>query len=146
MKKTFYTVSVLVLCYTALSFSTNQGDDSWKVPDKYQQLKNPVPADEASIASGKELFEYFCVDCHGNDGQGNKKKTARFDNPPTDLSAITCQQQSDGALLYKIYNGHENMPAFKRRLPGNQSVKEGGFGKTRIPGDIINYIRSLAKK
>jgi hypothetical protein len=38
------------------------------------------------------------------------------------------------------------MPAFKRRIPGNQSVKEGSFGNTRIPGDIINYIRSLAKK
>jgi hypothetical protein len=38
------------------------------------------------------------------------------------------------------------MPGFVKRLPGHVGITEDSFGKTRIPGDLINFLRSFAKK
>lgn len=38
------------------------------------------------------------------------------------------------------------MPGFKKRIPGNDDVIEGTFGKTQSPGDLINYLRTFGKK
>ena len=145
MKKLFLLTGLLITVFAAYSFITDQ-QDPWKVAEKYENLKNPVPADEASIASGKELYDYFCVNCHGNDGKGSGKRALKLNNMPTDFTLDIFQQQSDGALLYKIYSGHSDMPGFKKRIPGNQDAMDGSFGKTRIPGDLVNFIRSFGKK
>ena len=38
-----------------------------------RELKNPVEADENSLARGKDVYEAFCLSCHGTmgDGQGH---------------------------------------------------------------------------
>lgn len=146
MKKILLLLGVVALITTTLSFRNSSGEDPWKVPEKYEKLKNPVPADEASIASGKELYNYFCLSCHGSDGKGSGKRAYKLDHTPTDFTNEAFQSQSDGALLFKIYSGHEEMPAFKKRMPGYQDAREISFGKTRIPGDLVNYIRSFGKK
>ena len=146
MKKIIFVLGILVVITTTLSFKITNQEDPWKVPEQYEKLKNPVPADEASIASGKELFDYFCLSCHGTDGKGSGKRALKLDNSPTDFTTDVFQTQSDGALLYKIYSGHKEMPGFKKRIPGNQDAMEGSFGKTRIPGDMVNYIRTFHKK
>jgi len=70
MKKIIVLLGVVAFITTTLSFrSVIVQEDPWKVPEKYEKLKNPVPADEASIASGKELYNYFCMSCHGTDGK-----------------------------------------------------------------------------
>ncbi len=147
MKKIIVLLGVVAFITTTLSFrSVIVQEDPWKVPEKYEKLKNPVPADEASIASGKELYNYFCMSCHGTDGKGSGKRALKLDHSPTDFTTDAFQKQSDGALLFKIYSGHKEMPAFKKRMPGNQDAMEGSFGKTRIPGDIVNYVRTFGKK
>lgn len=145
MKKLLLLTGILITLFTAYSFITDQ-QDPWKVPEKYESLKNPVPADEASLASGKELYDYFCVNCHGNDGKGSGKRALKLNNQPTDFTLDIFQQQTDGALLYKIYSGHSDMPGFKKRIPGNQDAMDGSFGKTRISGDLVNYVRSFGKE
>ena len=146
MKRSFLLLGVVALITTTLLFMIVQQEDPWKVPEKYEKLKNPVVADESSIASGKELYDYFCHSCHGTDGKGSGKRALKFDNTPPDFTTAAFQQQTDGALLYKIYSGHKEMPGFKKRIPGNQDAMEGSFGKTRIPGDIVNYVRTFGKK
>ena len=118
-------------------------DDPWEVPERYEKLKNPVSADKASINSGKEIYNSYCIYCHGKDGTGSGKRAYLLDTPPADFTAESFQQQSDGALLYKIYSGHKDMPGFKKRIPGTKDAIEGGFGKTRMPGDLVNYIRTF---
>ena len=126
------------------SFITAQ-EDPWKVPEKYQNLKNPVTADEASITSGKELYSEYCVSCHGKDGTGSGQRATKLNTPPANFTSESFQKQSDGALLYKIYSGHKDMPGFNKKLPGNKDAMEGGFGKTRVCGDLVNYLRSFGK-
>lgn len=144
MKKIIIFAGVIILTGAAFSFTTQE--DPWKVPEKYEKLSNPVPSDDASIASGKELYDYFCLSCHGTDGKGSGKRAYKLNNTPTDFTLDVFQKQSDGALLYKIYSGHSDMPGFKKRIPGNQDAMEGSFGKTRIPGDLVNFIRTFGKK
>lgn len=144
MKKILVVAGAAALITTALSFTGSQ-EDPWQVPEKYQNLKNPVPADEASINSGRELYESYCISCHGKDGKGSGQRAYKLNTLPADFTSDSFQKQSDGALLYKIYSGHRDMPGFKKRIPGNKDALEGGFGKTRMPGDLVNYIRSFNK-
>ena len=145
MKRILVILGVITFITITLSFMSNQ-DDPWKVPEKYQKLKNPVIADDASINSGKELYDSYCLSCHGKDGKGTGQRAYKLKTSPTDFTSDSFQKQTDGALLYKIYSGHRDMPGFKKRIPGNKDAIEGGFGKTRMPGDLVNYIRSFNKK
>lgn len=120
-------------------------EDPWKVPEKYEKLKNPVNADAASINAGREIYYEHCRSCHGANGKGDGTKAAHLNSTPADFTSADFQKQSDGALLYKIYLGHKDMPSFKKRIPDNDDVIEGTFGKTRGPGDLVNYIRTFAK-
>ena len=121
-------------------------EDPWKVPEKYEKMKNPVVADDASIKAGKELYTDHCISCHGKKGKGDGYKAANINTTPTDFTSAKFQKQTDGALLYKISYGHKDMPGFKKRIPDNADVIEGSFGKTRSPGDLINYLRTFATK
>jgi mono/diheme cytochrome c family protein len=143
MKRMLLMLGMVAFLATVLSFKIVRQEDPWKVPAKYETLKNPVHADEASIASGKELYNYFCLSCHGTDGKGLGKRALRLNHTPTDFTLNSFQKQTDGALLYKIYSGHSEMPGFKMKIPGNTDAMEGTFGKTRIPGDLVNYVRTF---
>ncbi len=127
-------------------FAFHLQPDPWEVPEKYEKMKNPVVADNFSIDAGKELYNSYCRSCHGVSGKGTGKRGEHLNVAPSDFTTATFQQQSDGSLLYKIYFGHRDMPGFKKRIPGNQDVIEGTFGKTRSPGDLINYLRTFGKK
>jgi mono/diheme cytochrome c family protein len=144
MKKTIVISGSFALAIMLLSFNFKQ-DDVWKVPEKYEKMKNPVAADAESIAAGKILYEKRCLKCHGNSGKGDGIKASSLNHQPADFTSQEFQKQTDGALLYKIYYGHMDMPGFKNRIPDNTDVIEGEFGKTRTPGDLINFLRTLAK-
>ncbi|MBL0358935.1 MAG: c-type cytochrome [Chitinophagaceae bacterium] len=144
--KTFIAIlAILAVITTAPAFNFKQ-DDPWKVPDKFEKMKNPVIADDASIQSGKELYASYCRSCHGVDGKGTGKRADKLNIPPSDFTSAAFQLQTDGALLYKVYFGHRDMPGFKKSIPGNQDINDNSFGKTRSAGDLINYLRSFGKK
>ena len=145
MKKIFTTIIVLALALVLLSL-VNKQDDPWKVPDRYEKLKNPVVADDASVSFGKELYNSYCLSCHGKDGKGTGSRGEKLDTHPSDFTSMVFQKQTDGALLYKIYFGHKDMPGFKKKMPGHESAVEGTFEKSRVPGDLINFLRTFGTK
>ena len=145
-------MKTLILMLVGLAFCTGlisfiqPKQDQWTVPEKYEKMKNPIVADEASIKAGNMLYTSHCVNCHGVKGTGDGKKAQSLSKPHSDFTSAAFQKQTDGALLYKIYFGHRDMPGFKNRIPDNDDVIENSFGKTRSPGDLINYLRTFAKK
>ena len=145
MKTILTILGVTAFITIAFSFVLHQ-EDPWKVPKKYQNLVNPVIADDASINSGKELYSSYCLSCHGKDGKGTGIRANKLTTSPADFTSEEFQKQTDGALLYKIYSGHRDMPGFKKRIPGHKDALEGGFGNTRMPGDLVNYVRSFNDK
>lgn len=143
------TLILLLACLAFLTGTiayTQPKDDHWKVPEKYEKMKNPIASDEASIKAGNVIYTTHCASCHGVRGTGDGKKAQHLSETPTDFTSAAFQKQTDGALLYKIYFGHRDMPGFKNRIPDNDDVIENSFGKVRSPGDLINYLRNFAKK
>ncbi len=96
---------------------------------------NPVPADEASIARGAELFHINCSACHGDDGKGDGKVAAFLQNKPADLTGPVVTFLSDSAIFLTITNGVAGkMPALNENL------------LVRERWDVVNYVRTLQKK
>jgi mono/diheme cytochrome c family protein len=101
-----------------------RGQSAWQAPSAAAGRRNPVPADPASVAAGKALFERYCASCHGVNGKGNAIGP--------DLTSPGVQNQTDGALFWKIAQGKSPMPSFADTLTAHQGW------------NIVNYIRTLA--
>ena len=116
--KTFKILSIIGILSFALYSFTSFVQEEWKVPAKYQTMKNPVaPATDAAI--GKALYNKHCKSCHGSKGLGDGPKAAEMDGDLGDFSSKEFQAQSDGALFYKTTIGRDDMPEFTKKLPND---------------------------
>jgi len=105
--------------------------DPWTASTSAAARKNPLPMNPATIAAGKAIYAQQCSVCHGASGKGNGPAAPAFSVPVADLTSSKVQQQSDGALFWKIGEGHSPMPSFSSILPAQQRW------------EVVDYIRSL---
>jgi len=105
------------------------------IPVAAAKQANPVKSSPESLARAKKWWTLDCAMCHGKDGDGKgetaiemKLKLVDFTDP------ATLKDRTDGEVFYIIKNGHEDMPP------------EGARIKTEEGWDLVNYVRSLAKK
>jgi mono/diheme cytochrome c family protein len=132
MKRLFVSLSAVTI---AGVFAFGQaGVPKWTAPARASAKKNPVAANETSIALGKKIYERQCLACHGPKGTGDGPMAAHLDKRPGNLSSPKLWEQSDGALFWKVNEGHRPMPTFKHIMSDEE----------RWP--VINYIRTLAPK
>ena len=84
-----------------------------------KQAKNPLTATTENIEAGKQIFGYYCVECHGRDGQNTGVPFATAMSPPVpSLASADIQRYTDGQLKWIIENGifPSGMPASKGTL------------------------------
>ena len=127
-------ITVSILAASAALSMLGADSNQWVVPARAAARKNPVPADETSIALGKSIFERQCIQCHGPKGKGDGPTAAKLAKRPGDLSDPKLWEQTDGTLLWKLTEGHKPMPTFKNLMSDEE----------RWP--VINYVRTLAPK
>ena len=114
--------------------------NTWELPADADKTKNPVTANDESIAKGKELYldtkKGNCIFCHGETGAGNKANMAKLRRKPADLTnKERMTAMTDGELFWKISKGIRGiMPAGERRMPNEEERWH-----------VVNYIRTLAK-
>ena len=98
------------------------------------KLKNPVPANEASITAGQALFNKYCRFCHGATGRGDGPSAPK-DVKPSNLTDATWDRgSSDGEIFVVIQEGAG--PDFKMKgLKGKISDQDTWH--------LVNYVRSL---
>ncbi|HLW84240.1 MAG TPA: cytochrome c [Candidatus Sulfotelmatobacter sp.] len=105
------------------------------IPAEAAKQANPVKSSPESLERAKKWWGLDCAMCHGTNGDGKgdiakdmKLQIVDFTDP------ATLKDRTDGELFYIIKNGHEDMPP------------EGPRVKTEENWDLVNYVRSLAKK
>ncbi|GHN00537.1 hypothetical protein WSM22_20260 [Cytophagales bacterium WSM2-2] len=127
-------VALLMLTIGLYSFTFFQ-TKPWVVPEAFAKKQNPVKSDGESLQTGKELWAKHCQSCHGKKGAGDGTKAGELETAMQDFGKEAIQKQSDGSLFYKIVEGRDEMPTFKKKVPDEADI-----------WSMVNYIRSLKAK
>ncbi len=98
--------------------------------------KNPVPADKISVERGRLLYSVTCIQCHGEEYNGNGIVGIALVTHPADLTSAVVQSKLDVDLFNTISNGiivkgQIHMPALNENLT------------FRDRWDLVNFIHSL---
>ena len=108
-------------------------EGKWEAPKEADNIKNPLQDSSIATADGKKLYTKMCVICHGNKGKGDGVAGMALKPRPTNLISSDVQQQTDGAIYWKITEGRAPMAAYKASLSDEQRWQ------------LVNYIRQLIK-
>jgi mono/diheme cytochrome c family protein len=131
-KKLILASSVLAVSLMSVAFTIDQ--KPWPVPEKSAKAANPVKSNAQSIAAGKTLWSTHCSSCHGKTGLGDGSKAAQLKTQPSDFSKAAFQSQTDGSIFYKISEGRDDMPSFKKKIPEQEDI-----------WSLVVFVRTLKK-
>lgn len=126
-------IGMLMVSSLLYSFTYYQ-TKPWAVPEKNAKMANPIKADEESLKIGKAVWTKHCASCHGKTGAGDGSKAAQLETAMEDLSASAVQGQSDGELYYKVSEGRDEMPTFKKKISDTEEL-----------WSVVNYMRTFKK-
>lgn len=133
--KSISIMAVLFTAFVAASFTLKLNEQKpWNVPDAAKNKKNSVATNAESIAAGKTLWSTHCKSCHGARGLGDGTKAAQLKTEPGDFSKASVQAQTDGSLFYKLSEGRDDMPSFKKKIPDEDDR-----------WNLVNFIRTFKK-
>ncbi|MFZ2633745.1 MAG: cytochrome c [Desulfosalsimonadaceae bacterium] len=106
--------------------------DKWvSPPPEYADARSARWDDVAAINRGKEIFENYCLSCHGADGLGTGPDAKGLSHPPADLTHHFHNKPGDGDayLFWRVSEGgtaepfqsmNSAMPAFATELTEDQ--------------------------
>jgi cytochrome c len=131
-----FVCAVLAQQQSSTSAPTSQSAASYAaIPVDAAKQQNPVKPSPESLARAKKWWTLDCVMCHGNNGDGKGETAQDMKLTIVDFTdPATMKDRTDGEIFYVIKNGHQDMPP------------EGPRIKTEENWDLVNYVRSLAKK
>ena len=114
-----------ILIITALTLTGILTDaalykEEWNAPPEADHILNPVKYSDKTIATGKKLFDSVCWTCHGIDGRGDGPASQPLIIKPANFSDAAVQNQSDGAIYWKLSTGRGAMPDFSQNLTSTQ--------------------------
>jgi len=127
-------LALLVLTLVTAGGEQPGSTEKWTAPAAEARKKNPVAANESSLAAGQKIYLKRCAACHGKTGNGDGPDAADLGIHPAKLSDPVTRAETDGELFWKITVGKKPMPNYASRLSATDRW------------NVINYLRSLAKK
>lgn len=96
-------------------------------------LKNPFDSSAQVLEEGMELYNRFCVHCHGVQGMGDGKVGQVFKGVPAYNSA-TVQNKGEGHIFWVITNGKGRMGAHASQIDVDERWK------------IVRYVQTLQRQ
>ncbi len=106
--------------------------DCWKAPGWADTLINPYPVEPLTLPQGEELCDLYCRNCHKENEPNNKIGPDPGDDTAGFFKSL--QNQTKGAIYWKITTGRSGMPAFEEVLPEEQRWQ------------LAEYLKQLAVK
>lgn len=72
------------------------------------ELRSPIKSDQSNLERGKVLYERFCLQCHGElgDGQGLLYTSTLYQFPPASLVNEKVKNIPDGEIFHTITYGY----------------------------------------
>ena len=127
-------VFTLFIASALVALSEEPPKGKWSAPAAEAQKKNPVAANESSLAAGHKIYSKTCAMCHGKSGDADGPAVIELNIHPARLSDPQLATEPDGSLFWKITTGKKPMPAFGKRLSETDRWH------------LVNYIRTLPKR
>ena len=130
-------VAVVVALFIAsalVALSEEPSKGKWSAPAAEAQKKNPVAANESSLAAGHKIYSKTCAMCHGKTGDADGPAVIELNIHPAKLSDPKVSTESDGSLFWKVTTGKKPMPAYGKRMSETDRW------------NVVNYIRTLSKR
>ncbi|MEO0037550.1 MAG: hypothetical protein RIQ59_761 [Bacteroidota bacterium] len=128
-------ISALALTALLLVSFTVVIQKKWDAPAKYKSMKNPSdPKDKDGMNEAKALFAKQCSSCHGKKGLGDGSKAADLKGDVGDFTSADFQKQTDGEIFYKMTEGRDEMPSFKKKIAEDDDRWL-----------VVNFLRTLKK-
>jgi mono/diheme cytochrome c family protein len=134
LKGAAFSLVLLGLALLAASPARSDPKEKWTAPAAEKQKKNPVPANDSSLAAGQKVYLKRCAACHGKAGNGDGPDAADLGIHPAKLSDPAIREQSDGEMFWKITVGKKPMPGYGTRLSATDRW------------NVINYLRTLGRR
>jgi mono/diheme cytochrome c family protein len=131
LKTVLYLLPVLVLSFGLLPVRVQAQSSSWEAPEEACKVENPLEKSDRVLNAGKQIFAQLCTVCHGKAGEGDGVTASALKPKPADLTSEAVQEQTDGAIYWKLREGRPPMPGFKSQLSEQQTWA------------VVHYIRSL---
>jgi len=112
--------------YEPYPYAQDQGDLAGA------ELKNPVLMTKSNLLHGQQLFNTYCIVCHGERGKGDGYIVPKFPRPPSLLSDKV-RDWSDGRVYHVITRGQNLMPSYATQIrPADRWA-------------IVDYVRVLQR-
>lgn len=111
--------------------------NGWVLGEDADTRKNPLAADEKTLADGKALYKNKCQRCHGPGGLGDGPDADPEASLEMDLTnPKRLARNPDGVVYYKVLNGRKRpkMPAFRDELTEPQIWS------------VVTYVQTLRKR
>lgn len=119
------------LAFTSIS-TRSVAQKKWVTPQAQKNVKNPL-SNKTEVADGKVLYVANCAPCHGNKGRGDGPAAQALTPKPADHSSALVQSETDGSLFWKLSEGRNPMPSYKKILTDRQRW------------ELVSYIRTLSR-
>ena len=114
-----------------LSSSVFSQSSEWVAPSESDKLVNPLVDDTKAADKGKKIYDKLCWTCHGKLGKGDGPMSPNLDPKPAVHTSDAVQNQTDGAIFWKITNGKGLMAPYGNLLSKTERWQ------------LIAYIRKL---
>jgi mono/diheme cytochrome c family protein len=129
-------VTLLIAALVALGAAVGDAIVAAQGNPEAAKITNPVAVTPESIASGKQIYTRYCAVCHGVNAEGGSGSD--ISPPAPDLTDKEWKRGStDGEIFSVIKNG---VPPDLAMEPWGDRIKDPDIW------NVVNYIRSLAKK
>ena len=114
-----------------------QAKGAWVAPASADKVTNPLMGQPDATAAGKKLYGTYCAVCHGAKGKGDGIAAAGLNPKPADHTSAKVQNQTDGAIFWKITTGRApiaSMASYEKTLTETQRWQ------------LVDFIRTLKAK